>query len=476
MPLHEKDHIDPDRDIYAMHDSDCTVPKYKLADGGMRPDVAVALVRDELLLDGNARQNLATFCQTWLDDNVHALMDESLDKNMIDKDEYPATAEIESRCVHILADLWNSADAANTLGCSTTGSSEAAMLGGLALKWRWRERMKAKGKSIERPNLITGPVQVCWHKFARYFDVELREIPLERGRLGLTPETVLSRVDENTIGVVPTFGVTFTCHYEPVAAIAEALDRLQAETGIDVPIHVDGASGAFLAPFVAPELVWDFRIPRVHSINTSGHKYGLAPLGVGWVIWRDKAHLPDDLVFWVNYLGGNMPTFALNFSRPGGQIICQYYLFLRLGRDGYRQIQQSCYNTAQYIGAEIAKLGPFEIYFDGDPRKGIPAVSWTIKQKADPGYSLFDLSDRLRMRGWQAAAYAMVPNITDVIVMRVLVRHGFSRDLADLFLADVQAAMAWLDAHKPSAPQGASEGSAYTHSATAKKPMAVARL
>jgi len=247
-------------------------------------------------------------------------MDECIDKNMIDKDEYPQSAEIESRCVHMLADLWNSPDAANTLGCSTTGSSEAAMLGGMAMKWRWREKMKAAGKPTDEPNLVCGPVQVCWHKFARYWDVELREIPMEGERLIMTPEEAIKRCDENTIGVVPTLGVTFTCQYEPVKAVSDALDQLQKDTGLDIPIHVDGASGGFLAPFVDPELEWDFRLPRVKSINTSGHKFGLAPLGVGWVVWRDKADLPDDLIFWVNYLGGNMPTFALNFSRPGVQL------------------------------------------------------------------------------------------------------------------------------------------------------------
>ena len=221
---------------------------------------------------------------------------------MVDKDEYPQTAEIEARCVHMLADLWNSPHAANTVGCSTTGSSEAAMLGGLAMKRRWEARRKASRKPIDKPNLITGPVQICWRKFTRYWDVEHREIPMDKGRLLMTPEEVIKRCDENTIGVVPTLGVTFTGQFEPVAAVSDALDRYQQQTGLDIPIHVDGASGGFLAPFRAPDLVWDFRIPRVRSINASGHKFGLSPLGVGWVIWREEQHLRDDLVFWVNYL------------------------------------------------------------------------------------------------------------------------------------------------------------------------------
>ena len=445
MALHEKDKIKDSLldDVYASSDLSVVMPKYKMPEKEHDPRHAYQVVHDELMLDGNARQNLATFCQTWLDPEIHQLMDECLDKNMIDKDEYPQSAEIENRCVHMLADLWNSPDAANTMGCSTTGSSEAAMLGGMALKWRWREKMKAAGKPTDKPNMVTGPVQICWHKFARYWDVEIREIPMEGDRLIMTPEEAVKRCDENTIGVVPTLGVTFTCQYEPVKAVSDALDQLQKDTGLDIPIHVDGASGGFLAPFVDPDLEWDFRLPRVKSINTSGHKFGLAPLGVGWVVWRDKEDLPDDLIFWVNYLGGNMPTFALNFSRPGGQIVAQYYNFLRLGKEGYCKVQQACYDTAQYMADEIDKLGPFKIIYDG--RGGIPAMSWSLKEGVDPGFNLFDLSDRIRMRGWQIAAYSMPANRQDLVVMRILVRHGVSRDLIDLLVTDLKGCMAYFE-------------------------------
>ncbi len=465
MPIHQKRrHSDgAETDTYATRAMHVSVPKGRMPLEGVRPDIAYHIVQDQLMLDGNARQNLATFCQTWFDDEIHKLMDQSIDKNMIDKDEYPATADIEDSCVHMLADLWHSPSAATTIGCSTTGSSEAAMLGGLALKWNWRERQRKAGRSTERPNLVTGPVQVCWHKFARYFDVELREVPLERGRLGLTPDEVLRHVDENTIGVVPTLGVTFTCQYEPVAEIAAALDRLQAETGLDVPIHVDGASGGFIAPFVEPGLVWDFRLPRVKSINASGHKYGLAPLGVGWVLWREKHDLPEDLVFRVNYLGGDMPTFALNFSRPGGQIVCQYYLMLRLGKAGYRLVHQACYDTARHLAQEIAVAGPFELFFDGDSKTGMPAVSWTLREGVETGYSLFDLSDRLRSRGWQVAAYTMVPNIEEIVVMRVLVRHGFSRQMADLLLDDIRRCLDYFDKHPLQHKMTADDGASYNH-------------
>lgn len=463
MPLHHHDHIKDSLvdDIYASTDLSVRVPKYRFPIDEQAPRHAYQIVHDELMLDGNSRQNLATFCQTWLEKEVHDLMDECIDKNMIDKDEYPQCAELEARCVHMLADLWNSPSADNTVGCSTTGSSEAAMLGGMALKWNWRARREAAGKPTDKPNLVTGPVQVCWHKFARYWDIELREVPMAKDRLILTPEVVKAYCDENTIGVVPTLGVTFTCEYEPVHEICKALDQLQAETGLDIPVHVDGASGGFIAPFCDPELEWDFRNPRVKSINASGHKFGLAPLGVGWVVWRDKEQLPDDLVFNVNYLGGDMPCFALNFSRPGGQIAAQYYNFIRLGKEGYRKIHQSCYDTAAYIADELEKIGSFEIIYNG--RGGIPAVSWSIKAGADVGYSLYDLSDRIRSRGWQIAAYSMPPDREDLVVMRILVRHGVSRDLGDLLVEDLKRALAHFERSPVAVSLSEDEAGGYRH-------------
>jgi len=402
-------------------------------------------IHDQLVLDGNSRQNLATFCTTWIEPEVKQLMDESADKNMIDKDEYPQTAAIEERCVHMLADLWNSPEAASTIGCSTTGSSEAAMLGGLALKWNWRKRQRARGKSTESPNLIMGPVQVCWHKFCRYFDVEIREVPMEGDRLLLSPEEVLRRCDENTIGVVVTLGVTFTLQFEPVHEISIALDKLQAGTGLDIPIHVDGASGAFLAPFLQPELLWDFRLPRVKSINASGHKFGLAPLGVGWALWREKHDLPEELIFDVNYLGGNMPTFALNFSRPGGEIICQYYNFLRLGKQGYREIQAECAGLGKYLAEKIAGLGPFEIIYDGNG--GIPGLCWKLKDPASSPFTLYDVAERLRERGWLVPAYSMPPNREDLVIQRILIRHGFKREMAEELLLELERTIEDLQQH-----------------------------
>lgn len=463
MALHEKDMVRDELldDVFASHELAQGLPKYKFPNDEQDPRAMYQVIHDELLLDGNARQNLATFCSTWLDEEVHKLMDECIDKNMIDKDEYPQTAEMEARCVHMLADLWNSPDSANTMGCSTTGSSEAAMLGGLAMKWRWREKRKKEGKPYDKPNMIVGPVQICWHKFARYWDVELRQVPMEKGRLILNAEEVIKRCDENTIGVVPTLGVTYTGQYEPVKEINDALDKLQKDTGLDIPIHVDGASGGFLAPFCSPDLEWDFRLPRVKSINTSGHKFGLAPLGVGWVIWRDKVDLPKDLVFMVNYLGSNIPTFALNFSRPGGQIVAQYYNFLRLGKEGYKKIQTACYDTAVYMGKEINKMGPFEVIYNGEG--GIPALCWKLKDDAKVGFNLYDFADRLRSRGWQVPAYSMPANREDLVIQRILVRHGVSRDLMDLLVADMHRALSYFEKNPVSHNLTEIEAGGYKH-------------
>jgi glutamate decarboxylase len=295
--------------VNPLYDGEVTsVPKHRMPDTPMSADVAYQIVHDELMLDGNARLNLATFVTTHMEPQAERLMAECFDKNMIDKDEYPQTAELEMRCVNMLSRLWNSPDTDEATGCSTTGSSEAAMLGGLALKRRWRQSRRAAGKGTDRPNMVMGiNVQICWEKFCNYFEVEPRYVPMEGGRLHLTGEEAVRLCDENTIGVVAVLGSTFDGSYEPVQEISDALDDLRERTGIDVPIHVDGASGGMVAPFIDPDLVWDFRLPRVASINTSGHKYGRVYPGVGWAIWRDAEALPEELVFRVNYLGGTCP-------------------------------------------------------------------------------------------------------------------------------------------------------------------------
>lgn len=446
-------------DLFAMHPLEAGAPKTGFPKPEIPPQVAYQIVHDELLLDGVSRMNLATFCTTWIDDQARRLMSESIDKNIVDKDEYPQTAELERRCVRMLADLWHAPDPATTLGTSTTGSSEAAMLGGLAAKFRWR---KKGGTGV--PNFVCGPVQVCWEKFARYFDVEIRQIPLRGDRLTMHPDDLTNYCDENTIMVVPTFGQTFTGLFEDVEAISQALDDLQAKTGLDIPIHVDAASGGFLAPFTAPDINWDFRLPRVKSINASGHKTGLAPLGAGWAIWRSAEDLPEELIFDVDYLGGNMATFNLNFSRPGGQVVTSYYEFIRLGHVGYTRAQGATYSVALHLANGLHRLGLFDLIHDGDPRKGIAAVSWKLKDGQT--FNLYDLSEKLRTRGWLVAAYPLPNDRQDETIMRVLVRHGFSHDMADLLLDDMKRVLKLLDKHPPSSSLTRAESGGFTHSAT----------
>ncbi|MBO0653992.1 glutamate decarboxylase [Streptomyces triculaminicus] len=412
-------------------------PRHCLPDGPMPPRTAYQFVHDELMLDGNARLNLATFVTTWMEPQAAVLLAECADKNMIDKDEYPRTAELEQRCVAMLADLWHAPDPAAAVGCSTTGSSEACMLAGMALKRRWAlanaDRHPAAGV---RPNLVMGAnVQVCWEKFCNFWEVEARQVPLEGDRFHLDPEAAAGLCDENTIGVVTVLGSTFDGSYEPVAEVCAALDALQERTGLDVPVHVDGASGAMVAPFLDEDLVWDFRLPRVASINTSGHKYGLVYPGVGWALWRDRAALPEELVFRVNYLGGDMPTFALNFSRPGAQVAAQYYTFLRLGREGFKAVQRTTRDVALHLSERIGALGDFRLLTQGDQ---LPVFAFTTAEGVT-SFDVFDVSRRLRERGWLVPAYTFPPNREDLSVLRIVCRNGFSLDLADLLLADLTA-------------------------------------
>jgi glutamate decarboxylase len=436
------------------------VPLHELAEHGTGMEIAYELISGELLLDGQARLNLATFVTTWMPSIAARLMAETADKNMIDKDEYPQTAEIEARCVNLIANLWHCERAESATGCSTTGSSEAAMLAGLALKWRWRERMRAAGKPTDRPNLVTGAnVQVCWEKFCRYWDVEPRLVPMEGERYHLDAEQAVAHCDENTIGVVAVLGSTFDGSYEPVREIATALDRLQHDTGLDVPMHVDGASGGFVAPFLQPELEWDFRIERVQSINASGHKYGLVYPGVGWAIWRAKEALPNDLIFDVNYLGGHMPTFALNFSRPGSEVVAQYFMFTSLGRAGYQRVLRTAQDVAVYLSSGIAEIGPYRLLTEG---RELPVFAFTLKPEVR-NYTVFDVSDRLRQRGWLVPAYTFPANREDLSVLRIVVRAGMSLEMADLLLDHIREQTEFLEGLTEPLPAPAGGRESFKH-------------
>jgi glutamate decarboxylase len=441
-------------------------PPSTLPDDATDPASTYRLIHDELLLDGSSRLNLATFVTTWMDPEAEILMAEAFDKNMIDKDEYPATAAMERRCVSIVSDLFH-AEPGEPTGAATIGSSEAVMLGGLALKWRWRARRAGAAGGSDPggvPNLVLGAnVQVVWEKFCRYFEVEPRYLPVAKGRYVITPEQVVDAVDENTIGVVGILGTTYTGELEPIAEICAALDALAASGGPDVPVHVDAASGGFVVPFLHPDLEWDFRLPRVVSINVSGHKYGLTYPGIGFVVWRSPEHLPEDLVFRVNYLGGDMPTFTLNFSRPGNQIVGQYYNFVRLGRSGFTAIMDALRYVALRISSGLAEDPVIDIITDGS---AIPVLSFALKDGTS--YTVFQVSHELRARGWQVPAYTMPADATDVAVLRIVVRDGFNADLADDLVRDVRAVCAELGEQAQKAGAASDAGAKATESARTK--------
>jgi glutamate decarboxylase len=437
------------------------VPRFRLAAEEMLPETAYQIIHDETMLDGNARQNLATFVTTWMEPEAQRLYAESADKNLVDKDEYPLTAAIEERCVRILARLWKVPDPDHAMGVSTVGSSEACMLAGLALKRRWQQARRAAGRPTDRPNIVfSSAVQVVWEKFANYWEVEPRYVPVSTDRPMLTPEGVLEAVDDRTIGVVAILGVTFTGRYEPVADIAAALDDHHQRTGMDIPLHVDAASGGFVAPFVHPELRWDFELSRVHSVNASGHKYGLVYPGIGWAVWRKPEYVPEELVFRVSYLGGDIPTFALNFSRPGAQVLLQYYNFLRLGHRGYVRLNQACHEVAAYLRDGLDKLGVFEIVGDGTD---LPLLAWRLADGRGERWDLYDLSNKLREQGWLVPAYPLPANLQDVVVMRAVVRNGLSIDLAELLLADIRQAVAFLDRLEAPMPRTGRQQSTFHH-------------
>ncbi|MBS4175077.1 glutamate decarboxylase [Bacillus sp. FJAT-49736] len=420
------------------------VQQYRMPNHGMLPKNAYKTIHDEIALDGNVYLNLATFVTTWMEPIADRLYAESFNKNLIDKDEYPKTAEIEERCIRILADLWHSPSPYKTMGVSTTGSSEACMLGGLAFKKRWQNARKKEGKPIDRPNIIfSSAVQVVWKKFANYWDVEPRYVNISQDCRTMDPKGVIAAVDENTIGVVTTLGVTYTGYYEPVEAIANALDELEARTGLDIPVHVDAASGGFIAPFLQPDLIWDFQLARVKSINVSGHKYGLVYPGIGWIVWREAEDLPEDLIFRVAYLGGNIPTIGFSFSRPCAQVLLQYYNFLRLGKEGFYLVQEESLSIANFLSMSIQRLDAFELFTE---RLDIPVFTWRMKEGYTSKWDLYDLSRQLREFGWQVPAYPLPPDLENVTIMRVVIRNGFTMELANIFLNNLIQSVSYLDA------------------------------
>jgi glutamate decarboxylase len=433
--------------IYGARELTEPIPRYHFPTHEAPPRVAARLIEDELNLDGNQALNLATFVTTWMEPEADDLMIKTFGKNLVDADEYPQTAEIADRCVNMLADLFHAPDVSTAIGTATVGSSEAIHLAGLALKWQWRK--KNPDHVGRTPNIVMGGnVQVCWEKFARYFDVEPRYVPMKDDRFILGVDEALALVDENTIGVVGILGSTYTGEYEPILELSAALDELESRTGLNIPIHVDAASGGFVAPFLQPDLKWDFLIERVHSINTSGHKYGMVYPGVGWVLWRDQSLLPEELIFHVNYLGGDHPTFNLNFSRGSSQIVAQYYNFLRLGREGYTKILRSLHGTSEWITQQLEEIGIFEILSTPD---SLPVIC--VKLIEGQSYDVFDLSASLRERGWIVPAYTLAPDASDIAVLRIVVREGLGADLAASLVSDIKFSLRNLDdGHRPLKP------------------------
>ena len=433
-----------DTPLFGTLAADSPIPKNKIGEQPLEPALAYRLIMDELMNEGNARLNLATFCQTYMEDEAIRLMSETLEKNAIDKTEYPQTAEIEQRCIRIISDLWNAAETDAAIGTSTVGSSEACMLAGMAMKFRWRKRASVLGLDVnKKPNLvISSGYQVCWEKFCVYWDVELRQVPMDTECMSMRPDAVLNYVDEYTIGVVGILGITYTGKFDDLKAIDQILEEYNASTEHKVYIHVDAASGGLFVPFVNPELCWDFRLKNVVSINCSGHKYGLVYPGIGWILWKDKEYLPEELIFEVDYLGDKMPTIAINFSRSASQIIGQYYNFIRLGREGYRRIQQKTQDVAHYLAKEIEKTGRFFIYHDGSD---LPVVCYTIKEKTGQEWTLYDLSDRLLMRGWQIPTYPLPVNLEDTVIQRIVCRADLNYDMAELLMRDIEEGIRELD-------------------------------
>ncbi len=421
------------------------IPKYEMPSKGMPANAAYQLIHDETNLDGNPSLNLASFVTTWMEPEAGKLMMESLNKNFIDHDEYPQTEVIHQRVVNMLGRLFNAPKQKEFIGTGTIGSSEAIMLGLLAHKFSWRNSMKKKGKKHDKPNIVMGAdVHTVWDKFARYFDVEPRIIPMEPGRYTIGPKEVEKYIDENTICVGAILGTTFTGQADDIEGINRLLLKIKKKKGWDIPIHVDGASGGFVAPFVHKKLKWDFRLAQVKTINVSGHKYGLVYPGLGWLLFRDKSALPDDIVFKVNYLGGEMPTYTLNFSRGSATVLAQYYNMIRLGKDGYTRIMKNSMGNAQHLAKQIKKTGKFEML---SVAQVIPVV--TFQLKGNPGFTVYDLSRKLRERGWIVPAYTLPKDADKIAILRVVVKENFSRDMADIFFDDLMDAYSDLKKIKP---------------------------
>ncbi|KAH6848258.1 glutamate decarboxylase [Chaetomium sp. MPI-CAGE-AT-0009] len=419
------------------------LPRHEMPEGEMPKDVAYRMIRDELSLDGNPMLNLASFVTTYMEDEAEKLMAESFSKNFIDYEEYPQSADIQNRCVSMIGRLFNApigSSDADAIGTSCVGSSEAIMLGVLAMKKRWKNKRAAEGKPTDRPNIVmSSAVQVCWEKATRYFEIEEKLVYCTADRYVIDPEETVNLVDENTIGICCILGTTYTGEYEDVKAVNDLLTK----RGLDTPIHVDAASGGFVAPFVVPDLEWDFRLDHVVSINVSGHKYGLVYPGVGWVVWRSAEYLPKELVFNINYLGADQASFTLNFSKGASQVIGQYYQLIRLGKHGYRAIMSNLTRTANYLSDSLEALG--FVIMSKKSGEGLPLVAFRLPAQEGRNYDEFSLAHTLRSRGWVVPAYTMAPHTEDLKMLRVVVREDFTKNRCDALIADIKLCQQLLE-------------------------------
>ncbi|HEV3230547.1 MAG TPA: glutamate decarboxylase [Solirubrobacteraceae bacterium] len=445
-PAGKSDESDEHAVTYAGRYFSGPVPKHELPDDGMPPRAAYQLVRDELNLDGNPVLNLASFVTTWMEPEADALALEAINKNLIDQDEYPVSEVIHERVVSVLGRLFNASPDCVPMGTATIGSSEAIMLALLAHKRTWRNRRHAAGQPTDCPNMVIGAdVHTCWEKFANYFEVEARVAPLSEGSLTLSAADVEARVDENTIAVGGLLGTTFTGGMDELPEINALLAELESTHGWRVPLHIDAASGGFIAPFTDPELAWDFRLSQVRSINVSNHKFGFVYPGMGTVVFRDRSDLPEELVFHINYLGGDMPNYSLNFSRPANTVILQYYNFLRLGRAGYERILTTIMDNTRYLREQLSRLGLEPV---GESRI-FPIIA--VRARDPEALDVFALSDELRKHGWIVPAYTLPPNAEHVAVLRIVVKENLSRELAEHLVEHTRAAIEHLTGRQPAA-------------------------
>ena len=436
MEKHEREHTT----TYGSRYFTKSVPKYRIPDEGMPARAAYQIIHDELNLDGNPALNLASFVTTWMEPEADKLIMESIGKNYVDNDEYPQTEVIQDRVVNMLARLFNIPEDSHSVGSATIGSSESIMLGLLAHKWTWRKRREEEGKSTDKPNIVMGAdVHTVWEKFARYFDVELKLIPLKEDIYTITAEDVVDEIDENTIAVGAVVGTTFTGQMDPIEEINNALLEIKKTKGWDIPIHVDGASGGFVLPFLYPDLLWDFRLEQVKSINVSGHKYGLVYPGIGWLVFKDKTDLPEDLIFNINYLGGLMPNYSLNFSKGSSTIIAQYYNLIRLGMKGYKDIMENMQENARFLAYKLEETGRFEII---NKKLMYPLVAVKLQNCE---FNAFHLSEKLRQKGWIVPAYTLPPNAEDIAVLRMVIKESFSKDMVEMLYKDIMESIETLN-------------------------------